>query len=229
MTSSRENPPAAPAYADPGSFAYAGLAAVFCSLLLVSTIGATKGIQLGPIFTDGGVFVFPLTYVIGDILTEVFGWRAARRVILLGLGLMALATAVFWLVLISPGAPGYAAQAGFESVFGVVPRILLASLAGYAAGELLNSLVIVWHKARHFEEGMMWRLFSSTLAGQFVDTLAFCLIAGPAIGITSAADLANYTVVGFTLKVGVELLLLPWVTTPIIRALKRQEPSYLGA
>jgi uncharacterized integral membrane protein (TIGR00697 family) len=215
-----------PAYADPGSFAYAGLVAVFCTMLLVSTIGATKGIQLGPIFTDGGVFVFPLTYVIGDILTEVFGWRAARRVILLGLGLMAISTFVFWLVLISPGAPGYTAQAGFESVFAVVPRILLASLSGYAAGEFLNSLIVVWHKARHFERRMKWRLFSSTLAGQFVDTLTFCLIAGPAIGITGAADLANYTLVGFTLKVGVELALLPWVTTPLIRALKRREPSY---
>ncbi|PID55361.1 MAG: hypothetical protein CSB46_00170, partial [Micrococcales bacterium] len=85
----------APVYASPGSFTFAALAAAFCTLLLVSTIGATKGIRLGPVFTDGGVFVFPLTYVIGDILSEVFGWKAARRTILLGFALMMVAIVTF--------------------------------------------------------------------------------------------------------------------------------------
>lgn len=200
--------------------------AVFCVLLLVSNIGATKGIEFGPILTDGGVFVFPLTYIIGDIITEVYGLRAARRAIITGFGLLLLSNAVFWLVMISPGVPGYEGQAGFEQVFGVVPRILAASLLGYLVGELTNAQIVAWFKRRDLEKRMWQRLAASTVVGEFFDTLVFCLIAGPAIGITTARDLAVYTALGFTLKVGVEFLLLPVVTTPLIRRIKAAEPSY---
>lgn len=213
-------------YADPGTGTYATLTAVFCVLLLVSNIGATKGIQLGPVVTDGGVFVFPVTYVIGDVLTEVYGLRAARRTILTGFAMMLLSTFTFWLVTVSPPVPGYTGQEAFATVFGVVPRILLASVCGYLAGEFLNSLVVVRMKARAGERRMFARLFGSTVAGEFVDTLTFCLIAGPAIGISSAGQLANYTLLGFVIKTAVESVLLPFVTAPLIRRVKSREPSY---
>lgn len=213
-------------YANPGSSIYAILVAVFCTLLLVSNIGATKGIAFGPVLSDGGVFVFPLTYVIGDIITEVYGLRAARRAILLGFVLTLTSTLTFWLVTISPGAPGYTGQASFETVFGVVPQILLASVAGYLVGELLNSTVVARMKERSGERRMLTRLFSSTVAGEFFDTLTFCLIAGPVIGIDTPAQLANYTILGFVIKTAVESLLLPVVTRPLIVAIKHREPSY---
>lgn len=221
-------PASPPAYADAGTGIYATLVAVFCTLLLVSNIGATKGIQFGPVITDGGVFVFPLTYVIGDVLTEVFGLRAARRAILLGFGMTLLSTLTFWLVMISPGASGYTGQEAFETVFGVVPRILFASVCGYLIGELLNSYVVARMKARAGERRLFARLFGSTVVGEFFDTLTFCLIAGPVIGITSAGDLLNYTLLGFVIKVAVETLLLPVVTVPLIRWIKAKEPSYHG-
>lgn len=215
-----------PTYADAGTGIYATLVAVFCTLLLVSNIGATKGIQFGPVLTDGGVFVFPLTYVIGDILTEVYGLRAARRAIFLGFLMTLVSTLTFWLVMISPGAQGYTGQEAFQTVFGVVPRILLASVAGFVVGELLNSYVVVAMKARSGERRLWNRLFSSTVVGEFFDTLTFCLIAGPVIGITGAAELANYTILGFAIKTAVEFVLLPLVTVPLIRRIKATEPTY---
>lgn len=217
------------AYATAGTMFYPMLAGVFCTLLLISNIGATKGIQFGPVLTDGGVFVFPLTYVIGDVMTEVYGLRAARRVILLGFVMLLLANLVFWLVSISPGAPGYTGQDAFDTIVGVVPQILLAGICGYLIGEFLNSYVMVKLKARNKENKLWLRALSSTVVSEFFDTLTFCLIAGPAIGITGFKDLANYTLLGFVIKVAVEAALLPVVTVPVINAIKKREPSYQTA
>lgn len=230
MTSTRSSAarPTKAAFARIGPGFYPMIAAVFCCLLLISNIGATKGIQFGPVLTDGGVFLFPLTYVLGDVMSEVYGMRAARRVIVLGFGIQLLASLTFWLVSISPGAPGYTGQGAFDTIVGVVPQILLASACGYLLGEFLNSYVLVKLKERTSEHKLWLRLVSSTLVGEFFDTLTFCLIAGPAIGITGFADLANYTILGFVIKVGVEILLLP-ITYRVIAAIKKREPSYAEA
>jgi uncharacterized integral membrane protein (TIGR00697 family) len=220
---SRSTPRAAFASTGPGF--YATMVAVFCCLLLLSNIAATKGIRFGPVLTDGGVFLFPLTYVIGDVLSEVYGLRATRRAILLGFAMSLLASLTFWVVGISPGAPGYTAQASFDAVLGVVWQIVLASVCGYLLGEFLNSYVLVKLKERTQERRLWLRLVSSTLVGEFFDTLAFCLIAGPVIGISGFSQLANYTVLGFVIKVGVEIVLLP-VTYRVIAAIKKREPSY---
>lgn len=216
------------AFATTGRGIYPVLVTLFCCLLLLSNISATKGIAFGPVLTDGGVFLFPLTYVLGDVLAEVYGLRATRRAILLGFGVALLASGTFYLVTISPSAPGYENQAAFEAVLGVVPQILLASVCGYLIGEFLNSYVLVKIKQRTRERHLWARLVSSTVVGEFGDTLVFCLIAGPAIGITGAADLTNYTLLGFAYKTGVEIVLLP-VTYRIIAAIKKREPSYAQA
>lgn len=228
-----ENPsPAAPtaaptgaAFARTGPAFYPVLVAVFCCLLLLSNIAATKGISFGSVLSDGGVFLFPLTYVIGDVLSEVYGLRATRRAILIGFAMSLLASLTFWVVANAAPAPGYTGQQAFETVLGVVPQIVLASACGYLLGEFLNSYVLVKLKQRTGERQLWVRLVTSTLVGEFFDTLAFCLIAGPAIGITGFAALANYTVLGFVLKVAVEIVLLP-VTYRVIAAIKRREPSY---
>ena len=118
---------------------YATVVAVFVGLLLISNIGATKLISVGPLITDGGAFLFPLVYVVGDVLSEVYGWRATRRAVLLAFGMSALAAGTFWLVQQAPPAADWPNQEAFEAVLGFVPRIVLASLAGFLVGQLLNA------------------------------------------------------------------------------------------
>ena len=211
---------------------YPVVMAVFASLYVVSNISATKGVLFGPIgdfpiYTDGGFLLFPLTYVLGDVLSEVYGFRRTRLAILVGFCINIGAVLYFQLVLLLPAAPGYTDQEAFRSVLGLTaPRILVASLIGYALGQLLNSFTLVAIK-HYTDEKLLWvRLIGSTVVGEFADTLAFCLIAAPAIGITGFAAVANYTVLGFLYKTVLEVVLLP-VTYPTIRLLKKHEPDYL--
>ncbi|MBM9468024.1 queuosine precursor transporter [Nakamurella sp. YIM 132084] len=216
------------AFARTGSGAYAVLCALFCGLLIISNIAATKGIAFGPIITDGGAFVFPLTYVIGDVISEVFGLRAMRRTIALGFVMALLASLTFWLVQISPAVEGYENQAAFEAVLGVVPIILLASMAGYLLGQFLNAVVLVKIKQRTREQHLWARLIGSTVVGEFGDTLVFCAIAASFIGIETFGQFLNYLVVGFLYKTLLEVVLLP-ITYRVIAVVKRREPSYAQA
>ncbi len=202
---------------------YPTLVGVFVGLLLISNIGAVKLIAFGPIITDGGAFLFPLVYVVGDVLSEVYGFRAARRAILLGFAMSLLAVVTFWLVQISPPAEAWGNQESFEAVLGFLPRIVLASLAGYLVGQLLNSYVLVWIKERTQEKALWLRLLGSTAIGELADTVVFCTIAF--FGIITGTEFLVYVAVGFAYKVLVEVILLP-VTYLVIDAVKRREPSY---
>jgi queuosine precursor transporter len=224
-------PPAAPpkvAFARTGLGIYPILVTVFCCLLLLSNIAAVKGIAFGPILTDGGFVLFPLTYVIGDVLSEVYGLKATRKAILLGFCMALLASLTFWLVGLAPGTADFDGQAAFDRILGVVPRILLASVCGYLIGEFLNTFVLVKIKERTRERHLWARLVGSTIVGEFGDTLTFCLIAAPAIGIIGFHDVAVYTGLGFVYKVGLEIVLMP-ITYRVIAAIKKREPTYLEA
>lgn len=212
-----------PHYAATGSSLYPIILAIFCSVLLISNIGATKLIEFGPLITDGGVFLFPLTYLIGDILSEVYGWKAARRAIILGFAMTILAAVTLYLVQLSPPAAGYENQAAFEAVLGFVPRIVLASICGFLVGQLLNAYVLVRIKERTKEKYLWARLVGSTVVGEFADTLVFCSVAF--YGIITGAEFVNYVIVGYLYKTLLEIVLLP-ITYPVIRAIKRREPTY---
>lgn len=213
----------APHFASTGSSLYPTIVALFVAVLLISNIGATKLIAFGPIITDGGVFLFPLSYIIGDVLSEVYGWKAARRAIVIGFAMSILAAVTFWLVQISPPADGYENQASFEAVLGFVPRIVLASVCGYLVGQLLNAYVLVRIKARTKERYLWARLIGSTVVGEFADTLVFCTIAF--YGVITGTEFWTYVAVGYGYKTLLEVVLLP-VTYPVIRAIKRREPTY---
>ena len=144
------DPRPAPAFARTSGH-YATVVAVFVGLLLISNIGATKLIAAGPLITDGGAFLFPLVYVVGDVLSEVYGWHATRRAIWLAFAMSALAAGTFWLVQQAPPADDWPNQDAFEAVLGFVPRIVLASLCGFLVGQLLNAWVLVRIKARTLE------------------------------------------------------------------------------
>ncbi|MDO5081852.1 VUT family protein [Arachnia propionica] len=202
---------------------------LFVALLLISNVAATKliafgpewapfGIPVLPVVTDGGALLFPLTYICGDVLAEVFGMRGARRAIWTGFGISLLASLTFLLVGIAPPAADWPNQEAFVAVLGFVPRIVVASLAGYLVGQFLNAWVLIRLK-RH--RGGLWsRLVGSTVIGEAADTTLFCLIAFG--GLVDASTMANYIVVGYLFKVGVEVLLLP-VTTRVIVAVRRRE------
>ena len=192
-------------------------------MLLISNIGAVKLIEFGPIITDGGAFLFPLVYILGDVISEVYGFKAARKAIFLAFAMSALAAFTFWLVQIAPAATGWENQDAFESILGFVPRIVLASIAGFLVGQLLNSYVLVAIKRRTKEKSLWLRLLGSTVIGELADTIIFCTIAF--YGVITGGDFLTYVVIGFAYKTIVEIVLMP-VTYRVIAAVKRHEPSY---
>lgn len=202
---------------------YPVLVAVFVGLLIISNIGATKLIAFGPLITDGGAFLFPLVYIVGDVISEVYGFTAARRAILLGFGMSVLAAVTFFLVQVSPPADGWPNQEAFEAVLGFVPRIVAASVAGFLVGQLLNAYVLVRIKERTKEKNLWLRLIGSTAVGELADTVVFCFIAF--YGVITGTEFLNYVIVGYIYKTMIEVILLP-VTYRVIAMVKRREPSY---
>lgn len=201
---------------------YPIIAAVFCSLLLVSNIGAAKFIDFGPIKTDGGAFLFPLTYILGDVMTEVFGFKAARRIIYTGFVLGALAGLTFWLVQISPAAESWENQAAFEAILGFVPQIVAASILAFLLGQLSNSWTLLWIKKRTNGSKLWARLIGSTVVGQFVDTLVFTVVAS--LGRLNFSEFLNYLATGYVYKTVFEVILLP-ISYRVISRVKRHEES----
>jgi uncharacterized integral membrane protein (TIGR00697 family) len=225
----------------PARFASGGLGnydivlALFCAFLLISNIGAAKligfgptwspgGVPILPIITDGGAFLFPLTYIFGDVLAEVYGMKKAKRAIVTGFVLSITASVVFLIVGIAPAAPDWPNQAAWDAILGVVPRMVLASLLGYLFGQLLNAYVLVWLKRRFGEDRLWIRLIGSTVVGEMADTLIFCTIAWA--GQVSLGTFVNYVIVGYVYKVLIEVILLP-ITYRVVAFVKRREPDYL--
>lgn len=212
-------------YAQVGSVYYPILVSVFTALVIISNVTATKGVAFGPVITDGGFIVFPLTYVIGDVLSEVYGFKAARRAILLGFVMLALAALMFWVTIYLPAADFYQNQGAFETVVHAFTQLLVAGLAGFVVGQTINAWALVRIKARTRENHLWARLVGSTFAGQLGDTLVFCSIAASAIGINSFRDFALYAALGWFYKTAVEVVMLP-VTYQVIAYIKRHEPTY---
>ena len=203
------------------------IAVMFVAFLLVSNIAATKLIGANLVF-DGGAILFPLTYILGDVLSEVYGFARARRVIVTGFLVQIVTSIVFAIVVALPPDPDYMDQAAFAAVVGVVPRFVAASTLGFLCGQLLNSYVLVAIKNRWGEKHLWARLLGSTLVGEAVDTVVFCAVAWG--GLILAGDMPldtilNLTVVGFIYKVAVEAIFLP-VTYAVVGWLKAREPEY---
>jgi uncharacterized integral membrane protein (TIGR00697 family) len=221
-------------FATIGSVYYPTLVAVFTALVLISNVTATKGIAFGPIIgdwsiiTDGGFIVFPLTYVIGDVLSEVYGFKATRRAIFIGFAMEALAALVFWVTIYLPPADFYANQQAFEAVVGAFTQLIVAGLAGFIVGQTVNAWIVVRIKAYTKEKHLWARLVGSTVVGQLADTVVFCSIAAGAIGINTARDFLTYVALGWVYKTAVEVIMLP-ITYRVIAFIKRREPTYQPA
>ncbi|MGQ2940910.1 MAG: queuosine precursor transporter [Blastomonas fulva] len=200
------------------------MAAFVTVLLLSNVIGAAKPtfITLGgeQWVYGAGILFFPLGYVIGDVLTEIYGYARARRVIWAGFGALLFMAFMSWVVVSLPPADGWDGQAAYESVFGQVPRIVLASIVAFWAGEFVNSYVMarmkVWTAGK-----MLWtRTIGSTVVGQGVDSLIFYPLAF--YGEWETSQVVTVMTTNWLLKVSWEAALTP-VTYVVVGWLKRRE------
>jgi queuosine precursor transporter len=192
----------------PKQYKYLGLLTVlYVTMQLVSDVTAGKIVQLAAFPVSATVLYFPITYIFADILTEVYGYSQARRVLWTVLACSFIACCIYQLVVYLPPAPGFTGNAAYAQVLGQVPRILVGSWVAIFAGEILNNAVLakmkVWTNGKH-----LWsRLVGSTVLGQFVNTALFYTIA--LFGILPTDLLINSILTGWVLKVLVEIALIP--------------------
>jgi uncharacterized integral membrane protein (TIGR00697 family) len=196
------------------------MAAFVTVLLCANLIGASKLATVFGFTFGAGVLFFPISYVFGDILTEVYGYARARKVVWAGFGALLFASAMSAIVLAFPPADGWPHQAAFETVFGGTPRIALASLVAYFSGELTNSFVLAKMKVKT-EGRFLWaRTIGSTIAGEAVDSLIFYPLAF--LGVWTARQVLAVMLSNYLIKVGWEAVMTPF-TYRIVAFLKRAE------
>jgi uncharacterized integral membrane protein (TIGR00697 family) len=203
------------------------MAAFVAILLLSNVLGAGKRTELdlpliGLVPFGAGILFFPLSYVIGDILTEVYGYERARRCIWAGFVATLFMALMSWVVVALPPAAGWPGQGAYESVFGQVPRIVLASVVAFWAGEFANSYVLARMKILTRGRHLWSRTIGSTFVGQGIDSLIFYPLAFYGAAGWPVEAMLAVMVSQFALKVGWEVLLTP-VTYGVVGFLKRRE------
>lgn len=198
------------------------IVAIFVATLLVSNVASTKLTAFGPFLFDAGTILFPFAYIIGDVLTEVYGYKRARRTIWLGFVSLLILSVTLLLVQILPAASIWENQDAYEAVLGFVPRIALASLCGYLVGEFSNSFVLAKLKVRT-EGRFLWvRTISSTIIGSGLDTVVFSIVAFA--GLLTAAELWQLIATVYGIKLFVEVLCTP-ITYVVVGWLKSAEKT----
>jgi uncharacterized integral membrane protein (TIGR00697 family) len=195
--------------------------AAFVTVLLCSNlIGAGKPAHWGAFTFSGGVLFFPISYLFGDVLTEVYGYARARRVVWAGFAAMLFASLMSVVVLALPPARGWGGQAALESVFGGTPRIVLASLVAFWAGEFTNSFTLARMKVASAGRRLWARTIGSTVVGEMVDSLIFYPLAF--LGVWETATVVKVLFTNYLLKVAWEALATP-LTYRVVGFLKRAE------
>jgi queuosine precursor transporter len=202
--------------------------AAFVTVLVCSNlIGPAKVAQLdvplvGAIAFGAGVLFFPISYVFGDVLTEIYGYARARRVIWCGFGALAFASVMASVVVALPPAPFWKHQGAYDIAFGSTWRIAGASMVAYFCGEFVNSFVLAKMKIATAGRWLWTRTIGSTLAGEAVDSALFYPLAFSGSGIIANDALPLLMVTQFVAKVGVEVVFTP-LTYKIVGALKKAE------
>ena len=199
------------------------LTGLFVAVLLLTPPLDSKFISLGPLIVPGATLLFPFAFVINDVLTEVYGYVRSRRVIWTGMACQVLAALNYWLVGAIPAAPFWNNQDAYSAILGIAPRIAVASLVAYLAGEFANSIVLSRMKftqqgRRGWRQG--WRFLASTLLGEAVDSVVFMLVAFA--GVLPERELLSSLLTIYFVKVAVEVLVLPG-STRLANWLKRVE------
>ncbi len=207
--------------------------ALFVTVLVVSNVASSAkivdwgvsllGIRLA---FDAGTLLFPVSYIFGDVLTEVYGYRHARRVIWAGFAALALSAFVFWLVRILPGETTwqvYAGQAAYDAILGSMSSggIVLASLAGYWSGSFSNSFVLAKMKVLTRGHWLWTRTIGSTLVGELMDTAVFVVVAS-LMNVFPWSLFTNLMLTNYIFKCAVEVLMTP-ITYTVVNRLKHAE------
>lgn len=199
---------------------YSIISSIFVAVLLISNTVATKLFSIGPLVFTGAILVFPISYIFGDILTEVYGYARTKRVIWTGFFALSFMSLIYWVVGILPAAPGWKNQTSYMLILGIVPRIVFASIIAYWAGEFCNSFVLAKLKL-HTKGKKLWiRTISSTIVGQAIDTSIFVIIAFA--GTIPVMTVILAIISGYLFKVIYEVIATP-ITYKIVNFLKKAE------
>lgn len=206
------------------------ITAVFITALLTSNLVAIKTTTLFGATIGVGIFVFPISYIFGDILTEVYGYQRSRRVIWMGFASAGLAALIFFLCDLAPPAPGFRQQEAFHTILGQTPYVLVASLIAYFVGEFCNSYVMAKMKIWSGGKALWKRTIGSTIVGEGVDSLLFYPLAFAILPLLLGFHKQTWSwnmvfqvmVANYVLKVLIEILFTP-VTYVLVDFLKRAE------
>jgi queuosine precursor transporter len=196
------------------------LAMLFTAVLLISNTVAVKITQIGPFTFDAATLLFPIAYIFGDVLTEVYGYKATRKIVRYAIYAQILMAVVYAAVQYLPAASFWDAQGSYESILGVVPRIVFASLVAFFAGELANAYILSRMKVRSMGKQLWKRTISSTVVGQAIDTVLFVGIAFA--GTMAMPELYAMLLSNYIFKVVYEVCATP-LTYIAVGALKKKE------
>ena len=202
------------------SVAFMACGLLFTTCLIVANIVEQKLISIGPIEATAGLLIFPVSYIINDIIAEVWGYRKARLIIWYGFLMNFLTVIIFRLSIVVPGSENFSHQEAFQLVLGNTERISLASFIAFLIGSFLNAMVM--SKMKLFQKGRNFSLRAvvSTLVGEGADSLVFFTIAF--VGVIPNGDLMTLILTQTAMKTGYEILVLP-LTNVIVRCVKRKE------
>ncbi|KKU72128.1 MAG: hypothetical protein UX98_C0019G0012 [Parcubacteria group bacterium GW2011_GWA2_47_26] len=196
------------------------IAISFVALLMISNTVAVKLIGIGPFVFAGAIFIFPLTYIFGDILTEVYGYRATRKIIWSAFVALIVMSLAYLFVQWLPAASFWGGQEAYSTILGFVPRIVFGSIVAFFIGEFCNSFVLSRMKVLMNGKHLWMRTIGSTIVGEGVDTIVFVLIAF--YGTLPLAALFTVIWSGYLFKVGYEVIATP-ITYLIVGWLKKAE------
>ncbi len=194
--------------------------AAFVAVLMISNVASTKILDLGWFTFDGGTLLFPISYIFGDVLTEVYGYSRSRRVIWTGFAAAALMAGVFALVGALPADPTWGLQGAYDAILGQTPRIVAGSLVAYFAGSFSNAWVMAKMKLLTQGRWLWTRTVASTIVGEALDTVVFVLLAF--YGALDDSLLLPIILSNYVFKVGLEALMTP-ATYWVVSALKDAE------
>ena len=208
------------------------LTVVFITTLIVSNIVSIKTISIGAIVFDAGTILFPLAYIIGDIIAEVYGYKTMRRLTVMGVSMLLLTSVVFWVVGALPADSSWTIQDAYSSTLGVVWRIALASITAILIGELVNAYTLAKMKIASHGKRLWLRLIGSSAIGDAFDTIIFSTLAFA--GTMPLLTLVQLILSVYLIKMSVEIIVSP-LTMRLITYVKKidkvdsfENPKFIG-
>lgn len=199
---------------------FAVITGMFVGVLILSNILAVKMVQIGSFIFDGGTLLFPLSYIFGDVLTEVYGYKASRKVIWTGFIMLIIMALNIFIIGILPSEPSWTFQNDFNNILTPVPRIVIASIIGYFIGEYSNSVILSKMKILTKGRWLWTRTIGSTIVGEFLDSIIFVLIAF--LGLYEFKILIIMAISNYVFKTIIEICFTP-ITYKVVNFVKKVE------